>query len=93
MLSKYTYTCTQKVASLQGTKIFGKSSLRFVPVLGWAWTFTESIFLKRAWETDKETISRDLKYIHDYPDGYWVTVISLHFICLCHHQQKQNVFM
>ena len=58
----------------QGTKIFGKSSLKFVPLIGWAWMFTESIFLKRTWDKDKEIISRDLKYIRDYPDNYWVTV-------------------
>lgn len=48
--------------------------LKFVPLIGWAWMFTESIFLKRTWDKDKEIISRDLKYIRDYPDGYWVTV-------------------
>jgi hypothetical protein len=40
--------------------------------------FTESIFLRRDWDKDKEIISRDLKYIRDYPDNYWVTV-SKHF--------------
>jgi lysophosphatidic acid acyltransferase/lysophosphatidylinositol acyltransferase len=59
---------------LQGTKIYGKSSLRWVPLIGWAWMFTESIFLRRDWDKDKEIISRDLKYIRDYPDNYWVTV-------------------
>lgn len=66
----------------QGTKIYGKSSLKLVPLIGWAWMFTESIFLKRTWDKDKEIISRDLKYICDYPDRYWVTVrnsTSFHF--------------
>jgi len=60
--------------TLQGTKIYGKSSLKFVPLIGWAWMFTESIFLRRDWDQDRRIISRDLKYIRDYPDGYWVTV-------------------
>ena len=59
---------------LQGTKIYGKSSLKYVPLIGWAWMFTESIFLRRDWDQDKQTISRDLTRIRDYPDGYWVTV-------------------
>jgi len=59
---------------LQGTKIYGKSSLKYVPLIGWAWMFTESIFLRRDWDQDKQTITRDLKCIRDYPDGYWVTV-------------------
>jgi len=36
--------------------------------------FTESIFLRRDWDQDKQIIARDLKCIRDYPDGYWVTV-------------------
>jgi len=43
--------------------------------------FTESIFLRRDWNKDKQIISRDLKYMCDYPSGYWVTVrhSSLHW--------------
>jgi len=59
---------------LKGTKIYGKSSLKLVPLIGWEWMFTESIFLRRDWDQDKQIISRDLKYIRDYPDNYWVTV-------------------
>jgi len=44
--------------------------------------FTESIFLKRDWDKDKQIISRDLKYIRDYPDNYWVTVSQLLFVVL-----------
>lgn len=65
----------ERLQMLGGTKIFGKSSLKFVPLIGWAWMFTESIFLKRTWDKDKEIISRDLKYIRDYPDNYWVTLL------------------
>lgn len=65
----------ERLQMLGGTKIFGKSMLKFVPLIGWAWMFTESIFLKRTWDKDKEIISRDLKYIRDYPDGYWVTLL------------------
>jgi lysophosphatidic acid acyltransferase/lysophosphatidylinositol acyltransferase len=65
----------ERLNMLGGTKIYGKSSLKWVPLIGWAWMFTESIFLKRDWDKDKEIISRDLKYIRDYPDGYWVTLL------------------
>lgn len=59
---------------LQGTKIFGKESLRYVPLIGWAWYFTESIFLKRQWDQDRKIISHDVARIINYPDGYWITV-------------------
>ena len=69
--------CALKSKILQGTKIYGKRSLKLVPLVGWAWTFTESIFLKRDWEKDRRTIVKDLDYITAYPKDYWVTVSSL----------------
>lgn len=65
----------ERLQMLGGTKIYGKSSLRFVPLIGWAWMFTESIFLRRDWDHDKQIIARDLKCIRDYPDDYWVTLL------------------
>ena len=62
---------------LQGTKIYGKSVLRFVPLIGWAWFFTESIFLKRQWDFDRATIARDLSFLTEYPPGYFITVREL----------------
>lgn len=59
---------------LQGTKIYGKSSLKYVPIIGWAWHYTESIFLKRQWDKDRQTLMKDLNYLKDYPDKYWFTV-------------------
>ena len=59
---------------VQGTKIYGKSSLKMVPLIGWAWMFTESIFLKREWQEDKRIIMHDLQHLMEYPDNYWVTV-------------------
>lgn len=58
----------------QGTKIYGKSILRYVPIIGWAWVFCECIFLKREWDHDKRIIARDLAYLTEYPPGYYVTV-------------------
>lgn len=65
----------ERLNMLGGTKIYGKSSLRLVPLIGWAWFFAESIFLRREWDKDRETIARDLKYIRDFPDNYWFTLL------------------
>ena len=54
--------------------MFGKAILRYVPLIGWMWTFCDSIFLRREWEKDKKTIMNDLKYIQEYPEGYNITV-------------------
>jgi len=66
---------SERLGMLGGTKIFGKSSLRFVPIIGWLWMFTESIFLKRQWDKDKSIITRDLQGLCSYPDDYWVTLL------------------
>ena len=58
----------------QGTKIYGKSSLRWIPIIGWIWMFTENIFLKRAWDSDKVSLVNDLSYLCDYPKDCPVTV-------------------
>ena len=70
------YTCFV-FGFFQNTKIYGKQVLKYVPLIGWAWYFTESIFLKREWEHDKRIIQKDLQQACDYPDGYPVTVRNL----------------
>ncbi|XP_046363328.1 1-acyl-sn-glycerol-3-phosphate acyltransferase gamma-like isoform X1 [Haliotis rufescens] len=65
----------ERFGMLGGTKIYGKEMLKYVPLIGWAWYFTESIFLKRKWESDRKTLVEDLARITDYPDDYWVTLL------------------
>ncbi|KAK7107388.1 1-acyl-sn-glycerol-3-phosphate acyltransferase delta-like [Littorina saxatilis] len=65
----------ERFSMLGGTKIFGKEMLRYVPLIGWAWYFTESIFLKRQWEHDRKIIKHDVARIVNYPEGYWITVL------------------
>jgi 1-acyl-sn-glycerol-3-phosphate acyltransferase len=55
----------------QGSKIVAKQSLKFVPILGWCWSCTETIFVRRVWESDRETLIKDLrKSLADYPQKY-----------------------
>ncbi|KAK3774602.1 hypothetical protein RRG08_035031 [Elysia crispata] len=65
----------ERFGMLGNTKIYGKQVLKYVPLIGWAWYFTESIFLKREWEHDKRIIQKDLQQACDYPDGYPVTLL------------------
>lgn len=70
-----TWLMSERFACLGSTKVFSKRSLQFVPLIGWAWYFTETIFLKRKWEHDKESIRRDLQRSCDFPKGYYVTLL------------------
>uniref|UniRef100_A0A2C9JL80 Phospholipid/glycerol acyltransferase domain-containing protein n=1 Tax=Biomphalaria glabrata TaxID=6526 RepID=A0A2C9JL80_BIOGL len=65
----------ERLQMLGNTKIYGKEILKYVPLIGWAWYFTESIFLKRQWDHDKRVIEHDLKQATDYPEGYYVTLL------------------
>ncbi|UJR37543.1 hypothetical protein I4U23_030245 [Adineta vaga] len=62
----------QRLGIIQGSKIVGKQSLKLVPIVGWCWIFTESIFLRRIWESDRETLVQDLrKVLVNYPKKYY----------------------
>ena len=38
--------------------MYAKNSLKYVPLVGTTWWFTESIFLKRNYDSDKRTMER-----------------------------------
>ena len=60
---------------LAGSKIIGKSTLRLIPLFGWCWLATESIFIQRQWETDKKKLTEGMdKILCDYPDNYFFNV-------------------
>lgn len=70
----------QRLGIMQGSKIIGKQSLRFVPIIGWCWIFTESIFLRRVWETDRQTLVKDMrKVLADYPKNSFFNVKKNNF--------------
>ncbi|GFR67471.1 1-acyl-sn-glycerol-3-phosphate acyltransferase 3 [Elysia marginata] len=70
-----TWLLCEEFGCLGSSKVVGKKSLRYVPLIGWAWYFTETIFLNRKWEHDKYSISRDLQKTYDFPKGYYVTLL------------------
>jgi 1-acyl-sn-glycerol-3-phosphate acyltransferase len=53
--------------NFKGCKVVMKDTLKYIPILGWSWSCTEYIFLKRVWETDKTILNRELQSILDYP--------------------------
>ena len=57
----------QRVNLLGGAKVVLKDSLKYIPVLGWSWMFSEYIFVKREWDKDQKTLVRDLNSILEYP--------------------------
>lgn len=66
----------QKTGLLGGSKIIGKQSLSLVPLIGWCWLFSESIFIKRNWDTDKKLLVEGLdKKLTNYPKDHYFNVL------------------
>ncbi|XP_011161524.1 1-acyl-sn-glycerol-3-phosphate acyltransferase gamma [Solenopsis invicta] len=61
-----------RVRLLGNCKAYAKKSIQYIPTLGWAWKFAESIFLERSWEKDKENIKGQIKELVEYPDTMWL---------------------
>lgn len=69
------WVVTERLGLTGGSKILGKESLRMLPIIGWCWHFTESIFLRRVWSTDKTVLERDIRQLVDnYPSNYNFTL-------------------
>ena len=49
----YTWMMGDRLGILGNCRAFAKDSLKYVPVIGWAWTMSDMIFLKRKWEKTK----------------------------------------
>ncbi len=72
------WTVIQRVGLLPGSKIIGKSSLSMIPLIGWCWLFTESIFIQRQWESDKRKLTEGFdKILNNYPEGHYFNVCSI----------------
>ncbi|XP_052242459.1 1-acyl-sn-glycerol-3-phosphate acyltransferase gamma-like [Dreissena polymorpha] len=54
------------------TKIYGKHMMRYIPIIGWTWYFTESIFLQRNWDEDKKILEKSISELVTYPDPFWL---------------------
>lgn len=61
-----------KFHTFQNCKAYAKKSIQYIPTLGWAWKFAESIFLERNWDRDKMIIGTQISELADYPDSMWV---------------------
>lgn len=65
----------ERFGMLGGSKIYGKRNLMYIPILGWIWYLTESIFLKRHWSEDQKTLIHDVQQLTEFPEKYWVTIL------------------
>ncbi|XP_076233895.1 1-acyl-sn-glycerol-3-phosphate acyltransferase gamma [Calliopsis andreniformis] len=62
----------ERVGVLGNCKAYAKKSIQYIPTLGWAWKFAESIFLERNWDKDKSIIRSQIEELANYPDSIWL---------------------
>ena len=62
----------ERLGVLGNCKAYAKKSIQYIPTLGWAWKFAESIFLERNWEKDKQIIGTQIEELSSYPDSIWL---------------------
>lgn len=58
---------SDKLGTLGGDKAMLKSSLRYLPVIGWGWSLCDMIFLSRNWQKDRESLAKSTDVLLTYP--------------------------
>lgn len=66
----------ERVRVLGNCKAYAKKSIQYVPTMGWAWKFSESVFLERSWDRDKDVIGRQVAEIANYPDPIFLLLFA-----------------
>lgn len=61
-----------RIHLLGNCKAYIKKALQYMPVLGWAWKFSEFVILERSFEKDKEIIHTQIKELAEHPDPMWL---------------------
>lgn len=61
---------SDKLGTLGSDKAMLKSSLRYVPIIGWGWALSDMIFLSRNWQKDKENLANAMDVLISYPKSF-----------------------
>jgi len=56
----YSWMGADRLGVLGNCRVFAKESLKYAPIIGWAWALSDTIFLKRNWDEDRSSSSRHL---------------------------------
>jgi len=68
----YGWMVGDRASVLGNCRVYVKKMLQYVPILGWAWAFSDTVFLERNWSKDQETLKLGLNELQNYPDPVWV---------------------
>jgi len=57
---------------LGNCRVYIKKVIQYVPVIGWAWCFSDTLFLARNWAQDQAVLDKKLSVLQDYPSPVWI---------------------
>nr|ACO14702.1 1-acyl-sn-glycerol-3-phosphate acyltransferase gamma [Caligus clemensi] len=66
----------ERFTVLGAAKVFSKAILRYVPVIGWNWSLSDIIFVKRNWSEDQRMLPGAIKRLEDYPYPFWLLIYA-----------------
>ncbi|XP_039293293.1 1-acyl-sn-glycerol-3-phosphate acyltransferase gamma [Nilaparvata lugens] len=65
-----------RIKVLGNCKAYAKKSIQYLPTMGYAWKFAESVFLERNWDKDREAIGTQVRELAQYPDPIWLLLFA-----------------
>lgn len=61
---------------LGNARVFVKQILKYVPIVGWAWNFSDVAYLARNWEKDQAAMTESVNRLADYPHPVWLLLFA-----------------
>jgi len=68
----YGWMVGDRAGILGNCRVYVKKVIQYVPVIGWAWCFSDTLFLARDWAHDQAVLDQRLAALLEYPDPVWI---------------------
>jgi len=68
----YGWMVGDRAGILGNCRVYVKKVIQYVPVIGWAWCFSDTLFLARDWAQDQAVLDQKLAALLEYPDPVWI---------------------
>ena len=68
----YGWMVGDRAGVLGNCRVYIKKMIQYVPIIGWAWCFSDTLFLARDWSQDQSTLDKCLADLQDYPSPVWI---------------------
>ena len=62
----YTWMAADRWKILGNSRVYVKKAIQYVPIIGWAWCFSDTLFLARDWSQDQKVLDKVLDDLQDY---------------------------